>query len=188
MTTQCDSEVSGTVGAACGLELRSGSVDETRRLGTRLGELLMPGDLVLLEGDLGAGKTALTQGIGAGLGVERTINSPTFTLLKEYMGRVPLYHFDLYRVENPDEVTALGFDDYFVGDGVCVVEWAERGEHGRHGAGERDSAESAWPASWLRIQFRKLSSDERLLCCSAAGERGAELLAALAQATEGHTA
>ncbi len=165
------------------VELRSGGVDETQRLGEMLGALLVPGDLVLLEGDLGAGKTAFTQGIGRGLGVTGTINSPTFTLLKEYRGRLPLYHFDLYRIDNPDELFALGFEDYFAGDGVCVVEWAERGEH----AHAETDTDDDWPASWLRVRIRKVSSDERRLCCSARGPRGNALLAGFAHAAEGHT-
>src|SRR5215468_5030169 len=103
--------------------LMSASVERTRALGRALGELAQAGDVVLLEGALGAGKTAFTQGIGLGLGVAATINSPTFTILKEYEGRQPLYHFDLYRLDEPDELYELGFEDYFRGDGVCVVEW-----------------------------------------------------------------
>lgn len=175
MTTRSDVESAGESGSTQPVELRSGSADETRLLGEALGALLAPGDLVLLEGDLGAGKTALTQGIGRGLGVAGTINSPTFTLLKEYEGRLPLYHFDLYRIEDPDELLTLGFEDYFTDDGVCVVEWAERGER----------ADEAWPTSWLRIHLDKLSSDERLLRCTASGGRGAVLLAAFARAAEG---
>ena len=123
--------------------LHSASASQTHRLGALLGGLLRPGDVVLLEGPLGAGKTALTQGIGAGLGVRETINSPTFTILKEYMGRLPLYHFDLYRIEDPEELFTLGFEDYFGGEGVCVVEWADRGM-------AADGA-TLWPAGWLRI-------------------------------------
>ena len=96
-----------------GVALHSKSATDTHRLGALLGALLQPGDVVLLEGSLGAGKTALTQGIGAGMGVGGAINSPTFTLLKEYEGRLPLYHFDLYRIEDPEELFALGFEDYF---------------------------------------------------------------------------
>ena len=177
MTTRSDVEAPGEPDSALPVELRSGSADETRQLGEALGALLAPGDLVLLEGDLGAGKTALTQGIGRGLGVAGTINSPTFTLLKEYEGRLPLYHFDLYRIEDPDELLTLGFEDYFTDDGVCVVEWADRGE--RADAGMR--ADEVWPASWLRIRLDKLSSDERLLRCTASGGRGAALLAAFAR-------
>lgn len=158
--------------------LRSTSAEQTWRLGALLGALLAPGDVVLIVGDLGAGKTVFAQGIGAGLGVTDTINSPTFTLLKEYQGRVPLYHFDLYRIESPDELAALGFEDYFGGEGVCVVEWAERGEIG-------DGAETIWPENWLRIELRKVSAVERALWCMALGRRGRALLAELGRVADG---
>jgi tRNA threonylcarbamoyladenosine biosynthesis protein TsaE len=157
--------------------LHSESAADTHRLGALLGALAQPGDVVLLEGTLGAGKTALTQGIGAGLGVRGAINSPTFTLLKEYQGRLPLYHFDLYRIEEPDELFVLGFEDVFGGEGVAVVEWAERGEDEEMGA--------AWPERWLRVELRATAPDERTLRVTAAGARGRELLAAFAVAVRG---
>ncbi|HET9110661.1 MAG TPA: tRNA (adenosine(37)-N6)-threonylcarbamoyltransferase complex ATPase subunit type 1 TsaE [Ktedonobacterales bacterium] len=152
--------------------IHSGGVERTRALGAALGALLEPGDVMLLEGDLGAGKTALTQGIGKGLDVHTVINSPTFTILKEYSGRLPLYHFDLYRIESPDEVYSLGFEDYFGADGVCVVEWAERGEPGEPGA------PLPWPASYLRIRMRADGPQDRQLEVTSAGHRGAQLQAA----------
>lgn len=96
--------------------------EEMIALGRQLGQWLDAGDLVLLEGDLGAGKTTLTKGIGQGLGITKVINSPTFTILKVYQGRVPLYHMDVYRLEGMHQ--ELGFEEYYDGDGVCVVEWA----------------------------------------------------------------
>jgi tRNA threonylcarbamoyladenosine biosynthesis protein TsaE len=159
------------------VEVRSASYEQTRRLGAALGELLAAGDIVLLSGELGAGKTALAQGIGAGLGVAGTINSPTFTIVKEYTGRLPLYHFDLYRIEEPDELFVLGFEDVFGGEGVAVVEWAERGEDEEMGA--------AWPERWLRVELRATAPDERTLRVTAAGARGRELLAAFAVAVRG---
>lgn len=103
-------------------EWRSSSAEETDAFAERLGSLLKAGDVLTLEGDLGAGKTTFTKGLAKGLEVKRTVNSPTFTIMKEYQGRLPLYHMDVYRVE--DEFEDLGFDEYFNGDGVCVVEWA----------------------------------------------------------------
>lgn len=99
----------------------------THALGERLGSTARAGDIILLSGDLGAGKTSLTQGIARGLGIEARVTSPTFTLLNEYHeGRVPLYHFDLYRLEEAD-ILAQGFLDYWeAGDGLAVLEWAER--------------------------------------------------------------
>ena len=100
----------------------SSNPEETERFAIKLGSLLQAGDVFLLEGDLGAGKTTFSKGIAKGLGVERNVNSPTFTIMKEYMGRIPLYHMDVYRLGEESE--DLGFDEYFEGDGVCIVEWA----------------------------------------------------------------
>ena len=157
--------------------VRSASVEQTHTLGKALGALLAAGDVILLVGDLGAGKTALTQGIGAGLGVRGVINSPTFTILKEYAGRLPLYHFDLYRIDSPDEVFALGFEDYFEGGGVSVIEWAERGES------REPDAPQPWPANYLRIALSADGPDTRLLDVTSAGPRGAELQATFARAS-----
>lgn len=98
------------------------SADETMKFAARLAEKLRAGDVIALEGDLGAGKTTFTKGLAQGLGVKRTVSSPTFTIVKEYKGRLPLYHMDVYRLE--DTFEDLGFDEYFHGDGVTVVEWA----------------------------------------------------------------
>jgi len=96
---------------------------ETIAFGQKLGSFLEAGDLITMEGDLGAGKTTMTKGIGKALGVTRVINSPTFNILKGYTGRIPLYHLDVYRLEGVSQ--ELGFEEYFDGDGVCVVEWAQ---------------------------------------------------------------
>lgn len=111
-----------------GCEIVTTSVEQTQELGGKLGALLTSGSLVLLRGELGAGKTALTYGIARGLGVatDVPITSPTYTLMNSYNARVPLYHFDLYRLSGADELLDLGFDEYFHGSGVAVVEWAER--------------------------------------------------------------
>ncbi|MBH0159064.1 tRNA (adenosine(37)-N6)-threonylcarbamoyltransferase complex ATPase subunit type 1 TsaE [Fictibacillus sp. 5RED26] len=98
------------------------SAEETMSFAEKLGSILQKGDVLTLAGDLGAGKTTFTKGLAKGLGVTRTVNSPTFTIIKEYSGRLPLYHMDVYRLEDSDE--DLGFDEYFSGEGVCVVEWA----------------------------------------------------------------
>jgi len=98
------------------------SVEETLSLAQKIGECLMPGMVLTLEGDLGAGKTTFTKGIAKGLDIQRTVNSPTFTIVKEYEGVMPLYHMDAYRLENGYE--DMGLEDYFYGDGVSVIEWA----------------------------------------------------------------
>ncbi|MCM0598692.1 tRNA (adenosine(37)-N6)-threonylcarbamoyltransferase complex ATPase subunit type 1 TsaE [Periweissella fabalis] len=99
--------------------------ETTQALGQRLGQIVSPGDVILLDGDLGAGKTTFTKGIALGLGIQRNIKSPTFTIIREYKtGRLPLYHMDVYRLEDGggDE---LGLDEYFNGNGVCVIEWSQ---------------------------------------------------------------
>jgi len=103
-------------------ELITHSENETWIFANKLAECLQPGDVITLEGDLGAGKTTFTKGLAKGLGITRTVNSPTFTIIKEYQGRLPLYHMDVYRLDEGGE--DLGFDEYFEGDGVTVVEWA----------------------------------------------------------------
>ena len=95
-------------------------------LGQRLGKLLTPGDVVALYGELGAGKTVLTKGIARGLGVDADVHSPTFTLIHEHRGPVPLYHVDLYRIEGEAEIESIGVEEYLEADGVTVIEWAEK--------------------------------------------------------------
>ena len=103
------------------------SASETRALGEQLASGLRPGDTVILEGELGAGKSELARGIARGLGVTETVTSPSFTILNVYeSGRCPLYHFDWYRLESEEELYELGMDEYLSGDGIAVVEWAER--------------------------------------------------------------
>jgi tRNA threonylcarbamoyladenosine biosynthesis protein TsaE len=102
------------------------SAEDTLLLGRELGSLLAEGDLITLEGDLGAGKTTLVQGIGAGMQVIDPVTSPTFTLVQEYRGRVPLFHIDPYRLKRPEEAESFGFYDYLNRDGVTVIEWASR--------------------------------------------------------------
>ncbi|WP_188207151.1 tRNA (adenosine(37)-N6)-threonylcarbamoyltransferase complex ATPase subunit type 1 TsaE [Alkalibacillus aidingensis] len=96
--------------------------NETKSLAKQIAEKLQPNDVVTLDGDLGAGKTTFTKGLAEGLGVKRTVNSPTFTIVKEYKGRLPLYHMDVYRLEDNDE--DIGFDEYFNGEGVTIIEWS----------------------------------------------------------------
>lgn len=108
------------------MEIRLKGLEETKEFGIKLGKLLKSGDIVCLNGNLGAGKTTLSKSIGLGLGVEDYITSPTFNLINEYQGRLTMYHFDVYRLENVDDLYDLGFDEYFYGQGVCIIEWAEK--------------------------------------------------------------
>lgn len=110
------------------LSIQSASPEETQAVGRLLGEQAQPGDVFLLSGPLGAGKTCLTQGIAWGLGVAEYARSPTFVIMTRYLGRLTLYHFDLYRINDPLEAWDLGLDEQLFGDGACVVEWAERAE------------------------------------------------------------
>jgi tRNA threonylcarbamoyladenosine biosynthesis protein TsaE len=115
--------------------------EDTIKLGEALGRLLEPGDIVALKGELGAGKTVLVKGIAKGLDVKEDPNSPTFVIMNVYMGRVPLYHFDLYRVSAKEELEGIGYEDYFFSDGVTVVEWADR-------------AEEIFPESTIEIEIK----------------------------------
>ncbi|MEA4826471.1 MAG: tRNA (adenosine(37)-N6)-threonylcarbamoyltransferase complex ATPase subunit type 1 TsaE [Clostridium sp.] len=100
------------------------NVDETINLGVEIGKRTQNGDIICLIGDLGTGKTHITKGIATGLGIQDHITSPTFNIVNEYNGRHKLYHFDVYRVNDPDEIEAIGFDEYIFGDGVTIIEWA----------------------------------------------------------------
>ncbi|MFD1851558.1 tRNA (adenosine(37)-N6)-threonylcarbamoyltransferase complex ATPase subunit type 1 TsaE [Oceanobacillus bengalensis] len=104
------------------LKINTNTVQETMLIGEKLAKMLRAGDVLTLEGELGAGKTTFTKGIAKGLGITRNVSSPTFTIVKEYEGNLPLYHMDVYRLEHSDE--DIGFDEYFNGNGVTVVEWA----------------------------------------------------------------
>lgn len=125
------------------------SAAETRNLGALLGGLLQPGDVISLNGDLGAGKTCFAGGVARGLGIDERITSPTFTLINEYDGRLPLYHLDVYRLESPEELEDLGYEEYFYGTGVTLIEWAEQ-------------VEQYLPAERLDIFIEKHSGDDNI--------------------------
>ncbi len=165
------------------LHIISSSSAQTQSLGMHLGELVRGGELILLAGQLGMGKTTFTQGLAQGMGITATITSPTFTLLKEYtaqarfvahtnqsnastakLHKLALYHFDLYRLDEPEEIVDLGFEDYFYdSDGVCVVEWA-------------DKASELWVPERLAINMNMQGETERGLEFTATGTRYSELL------------
>jgi len=150
------------------LELISHSPEQTQQLGRRLGQLALPGDVFLLVGDLGAGKTCLTQGIAWGLDIKEYALSPSFVIMRELYGRLPLYHVDLYRLDRIEESLDLGLDDYLYGRGVCVVEWAEK-------------ALSILPTEYLLIKIGYLSDTGRSLQIEPHGQRYQEIVAQLKQ-------
>ena len=111
-------------GGAMIIETRS--PEETIKLGKKIGEAAKPGQVYTLNGDLGVGKTVFTQGVAAGLGITEPVSSPTFTIVQVYEeGRLPFYHFDVYRIGDIEEMEEIGYDDYFFGEGICLIEWAE---------------------------------------------------------------
>jgi len=150
------------------LELVSHSPEQTGELGARLGELAQPGDVVLLAGNLGSGKTCLTQGIAWGLGIKEYASSPSFVLAREYHGRLALYHMDFYRLDRVEEIVDLGIEEYLYSDGVTVIEWANKGT-------------AALPADNLLIRMGYISETERALTLEAKGERYLQLLESLRQ-------
>ncbi|MCG1024017.1 tRNA (adenosine(37)-N6)-threonylcarbamoyltransferase complex ATPase subunit type 1 TsaE [Sutcliffiella horikoshii] len=138
------------------VELMTHSAEETMAKSEALGKLMRGGEVLLLEGDLGAGKTTFTKGLAKGLEIKRNVNSPTFTIIKEYQGRLPLYHMDVYRLADSEE--DLGFDDYFEGEGVTVVEWAHL-------------IEEFLPNERLEIYIYHHGDEERKLVLTPKGER-----------------
>jgi tRNA threonylcarbamoyladenosine biosynthesis protein TsaE len=148
------------------LNLVTESPEETQRLGNRLGKLAQVGDVFLLVGELGTGKTCLTQGIAWGLGIKGYATSPSFVVVNQYQGRLPLYHIDLYRIDRLEEVIELGLDDYLYGRGVCVVEWAKK-------------ALDMLPEEYLLVEMSYLSDTSRNLVLKPVGERYVELLSQL---------
>ncbi len=140
------------------LELISHSPEETQELGRRIGKLARPGDVFLLVGELGTGKTCLTQGIAWGLGIKEYTMSPSFVIIRELQGRLPLYHIDLYRLDRIEETMDLGLDDYLYGNGVCVIEWAKK-------------ALSLMPGEHLLIEISYISDAERRFQMKPGGKR-----------------
>ncbi len=148
------------------IKLTSYSPEQTQQLGIKIGELALPGDIFLLVGNLGTGKTCLTQGIAWGLDIKEYTLSPSFVIVRELHGRLSLYHIDLYRLDHIEEIVDLGLDDYLYDNGVCVVEWAERGL-------------GALPTEHLMIQISYLSDTERSFQLKPSGKRYREILAQL---------
>ena len=145
------------------MKLTSHSPEQTQRLGVSIGEVVLPGDILLLSGDLGVGKTCLTQGIAWGLGIKEYAVSPSFVLVRELYGRLPLYHIDLYRLDHIEEIEDLGLDEYLYGRGVCVVEWAEKGL-------------TVLPAEHLLIEISYLADTERSFRLKPSRQRYQEII------------
>lgn len=137
------------------------NLEETEKFGLFLGENLRPGDVICLNGDLGAGKTTLTKSIAKGLGIDDYVTSPTFTIVNEYYGKTDLYHIDTYRLDDMVDVDYLGFDEYFYSDGVTIVEWAEK-------------IRDALPEEYMEINI-KSHDDKRDLDINYVGNRFDEL-------------
>ncbi|KGG81227.1 ATPase [Caloranaerobacter azorensis H53214] len=146
------------------VKIKTNSPEETYSFGYRLGKLLKSGDILCLNGDLGAGKTTLTQSIAKGLDVEDYVTSPTFTLINEYKGRYPVYHFDVYRINDIDEMYDLGFEEYIYSEGVTIIEWAS-------------IIEDILPLERLDITIKRGKEiDEREIIIEAKGNRYEEII------------
>ena len=139
-------------------EITTTGPEDTKRLGNLLGKLAQPGDIFCLNGDLGAGKTHLSQGIAAGLGVKEHVTSPTFTLINEYQGRLPLYHMDVYRLGGAGDMEDLGYEEYFYSEGVSLVEWA-------------NVVAEVLPAERMDIEILTIDTNERLIKFIPRGKR-----------------
>ncbi len=151
---------------AVALQIISNNPRQTREIGLRIGRIVQSGDILLLSGNLGAGKTCLTQGIARGMDITEYTSSPSFVVIKEYQGRIPLYHIDLYRIDRTEEIGDLGLDDYLYGNGVCVIEWA-------------DKALGLLPAQNMLIKMEYLAQTRRCLQFQPRGKRYIALLADL---------
>lgn len=164
--------MAGTISETQLLQVNSRSPEQTQLLGRYLGELACKGDLFLLAGALGTGKTCLVQGIARGLGVKEHAFSPSFVIVREYHGRLPLYHIDLYRLDRVQEIANLGLEDYLGGNGVCVIEWADKGL-------------PLLPQDNLHITLRYVpnAEAERTILLKAQGRRYCELLEQLRRRT-----
>ena len=137
----------------------SGSVEETITIGKEFSRFLDRGDVVALEGDLGAGKTHFIKGVVSGKGSDELVTSPTFNLVQEYRkGQIPVFHFDFYRLESPAELAGIGFEEYLFGDGICLMEWAEK-------------VKDFLPEETIRVKIERLSEEKREITIERPDER-----------------
>ncbi len=153
------------------VSLHSDSVETTHEIGRAIGSNVHAGDILLLSGGLGAGKTTLTQGILWGLGSDEYARSPTFVLVNEYDARIPVYHMDLYRLDSFEEIDGLGLEDYLFGDGLCVIEWA-------------DKAQGYFPVDHVAISIETVSDDARVFTLDADQDSRTPLFSALREMKE----
>jgi len=143
---------------------------ETEQFGYRLGRILRPGSFLALRGDLGGGKTCFTRGVVSSVapGSAHMVASPTFAIMNSYPGKIPVYHFDFYRLSGDDDIAELGFEEYFHGNGVCIVEWSER-------------LRVLIPTDHLVVEFEYLEDDQRLITITANGPISVEMLGQLSE-------
>ena len=140
------------------LSIITKSSEETKNLGEELSKLTKPGDLLAFYGELGAGKTCFIQGISRGLKVKDYVTSPSFTIINEYQGKIPIYHFDLFRLDNAEEILELGYKEYFYGEGLTVIEWAEK-------------IEQLLPKEHLKIEIKFKDRYQRTISFISQGDR-----------------
>lgn len=132
------------------MEYFSHSEAETSKIGMELAQCLTPGNVIAMYGDLGAGKTAFVRGLAQGLGLDARVSSPTFTIVNEYLGKIPLFHFDMYRLSDADELFEIGWEDYITRNGICVVEWSE-------------NVEEAFYNDTIRVYIEKTGDSSRII-------------------------
>jgi tRNA threonylcarbamoyladenosine biosynthesis protein TsaE len=155
------------------LQIKTCSPAETEKLGFIIGLLLLPGSFLALRGGLGGGKTCLTRGVVAAVAPESNalVASPTYAIMNSYSGSTPVYHFDFYRLTGDDDVVELGFEDFFYGDGVCVVEWSER-------------LTELLPSDVLTLLFEYNGDDQRQITITSSGQKSDDILARLTYALQ----
>ncbi len=132
--------------------------EKTKNLGKEISKIIKPGDLLAFYGELGAGKTCFIQGISLGLEIKDYVTSPSFTIINEYQGKIPIYHFDLFRLDNAEEILELGYEEYFYGEGLTVIEWAEK-------------IEQLLPKEHLKIDIKFKDRYERTISFISQGDR-----------------
>ena len=150
------------------LTIITNSPEETKKIGEKVGKLARPGDLLAFYGELGAGKTCFIQGISQQLEVKDYVVSPSFTIINEYQGKIPIYHFDLFRLGNAEEILELGYEEYFYGEGLTVIEWAEK-------------IEPLLPKEHLKINIKFKDCYERTISFIPQGARFGKLLKELSK-------